>query len=342
MRKTTPTILLALCLAWTGRAASADDQRAREKKRLAEIAAVPNARTLQDMARLAFAAMSDNKGRGVEDPDVANMAARVRAMRAKFVIGLGDNLHSARHKGFLVLLKQDRFWANYFWPNIGDGENAHFAGRQDAWGAGKPLLHFLEIEKRPRVTMAANGIDYYTRLPFEDLTVHLIQLTYSDEPDDHAVAFREETRAFLETTLKRLPRSPRDIIVAAAHSNRGEWLSVLSRERAGLVLDKCDLVLAATTHLYRRFDYGEESALVLNTGQTGEFSDSEKERDLSGFLGVYVLDDPLCLVTLYHFTRGPEPILPAAEYCAVRFQESGRIYPLAFKAVQAGAVQAEE
>jgi len=83
------------------------------------------------------------------------------------------------------------------------------------------------------------------------------------------VSFNESTRQYLVDTLDSINKGPRDIIIACAHSRSGYWIHELNPARQQKVLERCDLVLSATTHHYGRYvvpGYETHGALCLNTG----------------------------------------------------------------------------
>ena len=84
------------------------------------------------------------------------------------------------------------------------------------------------------------------------------------------------------------------IIIVAAHSRRGYWVHELSPERRALVMDKCDLVLSATTHNYSRQiieGYEDAGALCLNTGSVCYARDANQ-----GYIQVHVFANGQMLV----------------------------------------------
>ncbi len=225
---------------------------------------------LDHTADFSFAIMSDHKGSAPSNsPEMARMVQWIRESRDRFVIGLGD--HLCKHFGnpFLDFLATNRWWHDNFYPNIADGENEFYGTGQGDWGAGGRLLDVMGISSRAAVTVRENGCEYYARIPVGRFTVHLIQLHYPDQPWDVTVSFNEATRQYLINTLESITKDPTDIIIACAHSRFGYWIQELSPTRQQKVLDKCDLVLSATTHAYGRYavpGYETHGALCLNTG----------------------------------------------------------------------------
>ena len=80
---------------------------------------------------------------------------------------------------------------------------------------------------------------------------------------------------------------------------RGAWFEQLSKERKAKLIKKADLLLGATTHVYKRYEIlgnkKEKVALALNTGAVSNSHDS-------GFVQVHVLKNPMRLVVQYQRT----------------------------------------
>jgi len=246
---------------------------------------------LDRTATFNFAIMSDHKGSAPSNsPEMARMAGWIEQSGAEFVIGMGDHLCKRFDNPFLDFLKQDEWWATHFYPNIADGENAYYGAGQGDWGAGGKLLEDMGIASWPNVTVRENGCEYYATIPVGDFTVHLIQLHYSDTPKVPAEAFNASTRQYLVDTLNGIEKGPRDIIIVGAHSIFGAWVHELTEEHKALVMDKCDIVLAATTHHYGRQTlpgYETSGALCVNTGSVNYPSQVAR----GGYLEVHVFDN---------------------------------------------------
>lgn len=217
-----------------------------------------------------FTIMSDHKGSAPSNsPEMARMAEWMRQSRARFVIGLGDHLCKRFDNPFLDFVNEDEWWHRYFYPNIADGENGHYGAGQGDWGSGGKLLQHINIAGRPGVFVRDNGCEYYARIHAAGFTVHLIQLHYPDTPRDPAIAFNEDSRQYLIDTLQSINKGPEDIIIVGAHTITGYWVHQLSPERQKIVMDKCDVVLSATTHYYGRQvlgGYETSGALCVNAG----------------------------------------------------------------------------
>ncbi len=257
--------------------------------------------TLADLDRAAafsFAIMSDNKGDSPGNrPEFARMVSWMEADGDRFVIGLGDHVKRGLQNGFLPFLRGNAWWRANFYPNIADGENEFYGKGQGDWGAGGRLLRETGLTGNPNVSVRKNGCEYYARIPAGSYTVHLIQLHFPDTPGDDEVAFPRDSRRFLVSTLRSVPKGPRDIVIACAHSRWGSWLGSLSRSQRKLVMERCDLILSATTHYFERIvlpGYEHDGALVLNTG-----SITWPRGCPPGYIRVHVLDNPTRLVAQY-------------------------------------------
>ncbi len=217
-----------------------------------------------------FAIMSDHKGSAPSNsPEMARMAEWMRQSRTRFVIGLGDHLCKRFDNPFLDFVNEDEWWHRHFYPNIADGESGYYGAGQGDWGSGGKLLQHINIAERPGVFVRENGCEYYARIHAAGFTVHLIQLHYSDNPKDPAIAFNEDSRQYLIDTLQSINKGLEDIIIVGAHSRSGYWVHQLSPERQKIVMDKCDGGLSATTHRYGRqvpVGYETSGALCINTG----------------------------------------------------------------------------
>lgn len=251
---------------------------------------------LDEAAMFTFAIISDHKGFSPRDSVHMRRANRwMREMDPQAIIGMGDHLKRRWENTFLPFIAEDRLWRDRFWPNIADGENGYYGSSQSDWGAGRKLVDDAGLRERENVTIRDNGCEYYARIAAAGHTIHLIQLHYSDNPRDLEVAFNASSRQYLRDTLNSIEKGPTDIIVCGAHSRTGNWMPVLSEDLRALVLSKADLVLSATTHLFRRFDYGADKALCINTGSCG----FRNKHGKNGFVSVHVLAGPPRLVVQY-------------------------------------------
>ena len=258
--------------------------------------------TIQDLDKAAifnFAIMSDNKGDSPQSSKrFARMVKWLENSKTKFVIGLGDHVKKDWENSFLEFLKQNQWWKNHFYPNIADGENEYYGKSQGDWGAGAPLLDVVNLSKKENVIIRENGCEYYAIIPINKYTIHLIQLHYSDNPENDSIAFIEDSKQYLLNTLKSINKGEKDIIIVAAHSRTGSWIQLLSDEGEKLVMEKADLVLSATTHFFERFEYeGYEnhSALCINTGSITY----PNYWCPGGYVQVHVLKKPFALVVQY-------------------------------------------
>ena len=263
---------------------------------------LPNINSFEDLKNISvfsFAIMSDNKGDSPKNcPQNARMAKWIKQTNDQFVIGLGDHLKLAWDNSFLNVIKNNPWWNQNFYPNIADGENEYYGMSEDDWGSGGELLQEMNFSQHSHVIMRKNGSEYYAKIPFKKYTVHLIQLHYPDSPHDDRLAFPEDSRQYLKTTLQHIDKGPKDIIIVAAHSRTGYWIDILNDELKKIVMEKSDLVLSATTHKFGRkvvAAYENSGALIINTGSVNypyPFTHG-------GYVHVSVLEDPLKLIVQY-------------------------------------------
>jgi hypothetical protein len=89
-----------------------------------------------------------------------------------------------------------------------------------------------------------------------------------------------------------------DIIVVLAHT--GAWVNMLSEERKIKLMNKADLILGATTHMFKRYHFlgtdVDTGAIALNTGAVGNSL-------VSGFLQIHVLKNPTRMFIQYQHTK---------------------------------------
>lgn len=249
---------------------------------------------LDDMALFSFAIMSDNKGASIEDRYIYKCDQWIREAGDLFIIGLGDHVKDNRPNPFLNFIKTDSLWHNHFYPNVADGENEFWGRDQEDWGSGYPILEYVDLFNRKNVQMNENKCEYYVLEEYRGIKVHIIQLHYSDSPDDPDVAFNESSRAYLMNVLNGIKKTKKDIIIVLAHT--GPWFDQLSENRKKVLFKKADLLLGATTHVYKRYKVSDDPkakvALALNTGAVGNSRES-------GYLEVHVLEKPMRIIVQY-------------------------------------------
>jgi len=232
-----------------------------------------NIKTIEELDSISvfsFAIMSDNKGESPYSRDeFLNMVNWIEESGDRFVIGLGDHLKKDWENTFIEFLDSNIWWQENFYPNVADGENEYFGEDQHDWGAGAPMLDLVNFSNCSDIVIRENKCEYYAKIDIEDYTIHLIQLHFSDQPRDPAIAFNEDSRLFLINTLCNINKSEKDIIIVGAHSITGSWIELFNDERRELIMEKCDLILSATTHFFKRIEvmgFLDSGALCLNTG----------------------------------------------------------------------------
>jgi hypothetical protein len=242
---------------------------------------------LDELSLFTFMIFSDNKGDAPgQSLSMTGVDLAIGEMDARFAIGLGDHLKggSRELQGFVPFVTSDPWWSTAFYPNIADGENAYYGSGQGDWGAGAGLVDDLGLCEFPGVTCRDNHAEYHAVLEFDDITVHLVSVHYPDSGEDQ---FPEASRAYLVEEISGIEKSGKEIVVGAAHT--GMWIQKLDPEDQELVLDRADLLLGATSHLYERYDYPDHQALFLNTGAAGYSL-------FNNYLQVNVLANPLRLI----------------------------------------------
>ncbi len=260
---------------------------------------VRNIEHLDRLAVFSFAIMSDNKGDFPNNsPEFARMVEWVEESGDKFVIGLGDHVAKDLEDRFLSFLADNKWWHDHFYPNVADGENEYYGKGQWDWGAGKKILDVVRLSSRKNVQIRPNGAEYYARIVAEGYTVHLIQLSFPDEPADPGLAFPPDSRKYLVETIRGIEKGKKDIIIACAHSHYGSWVGLLSKEQRNVVMEKTDLVLSATVHVFARIpvkNRDARGALCVNTGSV------TYPRFFSppGYVEVHVLENPFRLIVQY-------------------------------------------
>ena len=226
---------------------------------------------LDQLADLHFAIMSDNKGDSpLSSVEFARMTTWMKKSNPAFMIGLGDHVKHRWENTFIPWLQSDPWWREHFYPNVADGENEYYSPthRQSDYGEGAPILDLVALEAHASV-IRPNRSEYYAQMSVGDYTVHLIQMHFSDQPMDAAVAFPESSRAWMMETLEGVEKGDKDLIIVAAHSRTGAWDMILSPERRQLLLNKADLVLSATTHRFEAWvpeGFENGTAVCINTG----------------------------------------------------------------------------
>lgn len=288
---------------------------------------------LDRMSVFSFVIMSDNKGDSPKNSkQFKNMVKWIKESDDKFVIGLGDHVKKGWENSFLNFLKEDKWWHENFYPNVADGENEFYGKSQGDWGTGAPILDEVALSKKPNVKIRDNRCEYYAIIPVKGYIVHLIQLHYSDEPEEANIAFKEDSKKYLLDVLKSIKKGPRDIIIAGAHSRTGFWIDQLSDEQKKVVMDKCDLVLSATTHFFERKvipGYEDSGPLLINTGSITYPSSYCPY----GYVQVHVLRKPLSLVVQYINADLPEREMQHSEYACLKIAE-GKILKTDFRKVR--------
>lgn len=292
---------------------------------------------LDSLSLLNFTVMSDNHGYSTENLRFKKMFDFTKKANADFVIGVGDHVKPNNKNKFLELLREDEFWHNNFYPVIADGENEVFGKGQWDWGEGKELFEFINLESvknKREVVFNENGAEYYVQLFIENITLHLIQLHFPDEPHDTGVSFKQESRDYMIEIIKAINKTKNDIIIVSAHSMTGFWHHLLSREELEILLDKADMLFSATTHIYdRALDplYGDRGAFIFNTGSVCLpllFSPP-------GYVKVNVLDKPRAIVLQYIDLNKDNYDFADEGFAFIKYMNNnnkrGRIMPLIFQ-----------
>lgn len=287
---------------------------------------------LDQTCDFSFAIMSDNHGFGPSNSkQMARMVEWIERSNCKFVVGMGDHLCKAFENPFLDFIRNDAFWAEHFYPGTADGDNEYYGAGQGDWGAGGKLLEHMELGARAGVVIRENGAEYYAQISVGEFTVHLIQLHYPDMPRNPAQAFTEDSRQFLIDTLNSIDKGPNDIVIACAHSFLGVWVPLLSEERRAIVMDKCDICVSATTHVYMRQKlpgYESTGALCINDGSPCR---SRLPGD-NGFVLVHVFhgqdEQPAQMVVQYVNTDLPDRRPALARNKAFAKEIGGDIYEI--------------
>ncbi|MCK4421404.1 hypothetical protein KAW48_06350 [candidate division WOR-3 bacterium] len=283
-----------------------------------KISGINTIESLDKGAVFSFAIMSDNKGDSPEDKkQFANMVQWIEESGDKFIIGVGDHVKKGWDNNFLHFLKENEWWHERFYPNVADGENEFYGKNQGDWGAGAPILDEVALFERSNVSIRENKCEYYAKIKVKGYTVHLIQLHYSDQPKVDSIAFTQDSKQYLMDVLNSIEKGPKDIIIAAAHSRTGFWIEQLSDEQRDVVLDKCDLVLSATTHFFERMiipGYEDKGPLIINTGSITY----PCAYCPYGYVQVHILKKPFTLVVQYINADRPKREIQYQEYAFIK------------------------
>lgn len=254
-----------------------------------------------------FSIFSDNTGDGKDRKEFVRMTDWIKSDGENFVIGMGDHVKKGTPNKFIDFLASDDWWHKNFYPTIADNDNEFYGKDQADWGAGKALFDLTDIKSRNNVKFSDSGADYYAVLTEKGINVHFISLHYPDKPDDDSLCFRKSSREFMMKTLKSIEKKDRDIIIIGAHSRLGYWLDVLNAEESGLVEQKADLVLSATTHVFNIYSgNGSKGPLVINTGSITR----PRLWSSPGFVSVRVFDEPLRMDVSYIDCSKEKPSRP--------------------------------
>jgi predicted enzyme related to lactoylglutathione lyase len=293
-------------------------------------------KTIEDLNHAAvfqFAIMSDNKGDSGKNSRIfANMEKWLKESDTKFIIGMGDHVKIGWDNSFLQLIKNDVWWNTNFYPNIADGENEFFGTSQGDWAAGGKLLDYLKLSHYAKVEIRDNKAEYYLRRKIGEFTFHLIQLHYPDEPDTDSLAFRSDSKQFMTDKLRSIQKSDHDIVIVGAHSRTGFWFDMLSKEQQDVVLQKCDLVLSATTHFFERQQidgYDREGPLFINTGSITY----PTKYSPYGFVQIHVLKYPPMLVVQYIDASQEKAEIQNEHYAFIK-KVNGEIYKTDFRPIR--------
>ena len=306
---------------------------------------------LDEKSIFSFSIMSDNKGDEIKKKPFKRMVDWMIESDKKFVIGLGDHVKkkkdpdkNRKKNKFLDFLTENDWWHNNFYPNIADGENEYYGEGQGDFGAGYPFLEHINLDKRKNTRIRDNKCEYYSQIEIEGgFVVHLIQLHYSDTPDNEKLAFNQSTRDYLIKTISAInKREDKDIIIVGAHSKDGIWIDKLNKNNRKIVMEKADLLLSATTHIFNIFDvegyysYEEKEnelrtinrtgALCINTGAITH----ARGFCPNGFVEVHVLKSPFRMVVQYINAEGKTRKLQPDGYAVVKIID-GKIYYPGFK-----------
>lgn len=297
--------------------------------------AYQNVQTVADLEEqeiFSFSIISDNHGASpMDNIQMARMNKWISDSDDAFVLGVGDHLNKKGSNEFLSYMLRNNWWKNNFYPTIADAENEFFGKSQSDWGKGSKLLDLLGFDKKENVCMNNNGSEYYAQISVKDITVHYIVLHFPDNPADLSIAFPESSKKYLIQTLKEIKKGAKDIIIVSAHSMYGSWIDYLNPEQQKIVLAKCDLLLAGTTHYFeRRVLDGYENAgpLMISCGSVN----NARWGCNNGFVQVHVMSNPLSLVVQYINTDEQYNKLQSAPFAFVKYINA-EVYPLEFQSL---------
>ena len=272
MKRTLGQLLaFALLISWMAQPIYTDSRSTNPQAADEGLPGVKSVGDLDQLADLHFAIMSDNKGDSpLSSVEFARMTTWIKKSNPAFMIGLGDHVKHRWENTFIPWLQSDPWWHEHFYPNVADGENEYYSPthRQSDYGEGAPILDLVALGAHASV-IRPNRSEYYAQISVGDYTVHLIQMHFSDQPMDAAVAFPESSRTWMMETLKGVEKGDKNLIIVAAHSRAGSWDMVLSPERRQVLLNKADLVLSATTHRFGAWvpeGFEDGTAVCINTG----------------------------------------------------------------------------
>ena len=271
---------------------------------------------LDSMSIFSFAIMSDNKGDALNKKEFERMDKWVKQTNVEFVIGLGDHVKRGWKNQFVDLLKEDKWWSTHFYPVIADGENEFYGKSQADRSKGKEFFELTNIRKRKNVKFTEEGSEYYAKFEIKGYTIHFISLFYPDNPSNDSIAFPESSKEYLIGILNSIGKSEKDIVIAGAHSRTGYWLNNLSSTQEKVVLDKVDLILSATSHIFQVFNSfgGEKVPLAINTGAiTHPFLFCP-----GGYVQVNLVEEPTALVVQYINAEKKNRKLQNSYYSAVK------------------------
>jgi hypothetical protein len=283
---------------------------------------------LDSMSIFSFAIMSDNKGDALNKKEFKRMDKWIKETNAEFVIGLGDHVKRSWKNQFVDLLKEDKWWNTHFYPVIADGENEFYGENQADRSKGKKFLDLTDIKERKNVQFTDEGSEYYAKFEIKGYTVHFISLFYPDTPSNDSIAFPETSKKYLIELLKSIEKTDKDIVIAGAHSRTGYWLNNLSNEQRDIVLDKVDLVLSATSHIFQVFNTygGEKVPLAINTGAITH----PRLFCKGGYVQVDLVENPTALVVQYINAEKKNRKLSNTYYSAVK-KINGEVISANFK-----------
>lgn len=272
---------------------------------------VKNIEELDQISSFTFAIFSDNKGDAPTDsPHMAGTVDGIQDMNAQFIIGLGDHVKMGWDNHFLEYIENKALWMDHFYPVIADGENEYYGEGQGDWGAGGSFLDVFSVCEREHVECRDNHTEYYAAIPVKGYTVHFISLHYPDTGED---PFREDSKDYLIQKLSEIESTPKDIVIAAAHSATGFWLPQLSSQEQDKVLSQCDVLLGATIHIYARQFFDEGQAVYFNTGSSGY-----SRENADNYMQVNVIKDLEAMV-IHNFEDTLPRILQSNDHCTLKF-----------------------